>query len=323
MNGTDRDELNRPLGAPPPVAAANAAPSQPSRAGRSLVALTLGGVMALLGGAGVWFAQRHENERIRNDVAALMERQAATPAAPASPASGEPAGPVVEGTDPAPTGSTGPSGLNPGVRVTGKEIENASGVRVVRAGDGEPEDRETPGAMVIKVPQAATITLAPAPDRRLTENGKHGVLPRRGADGASAMNIYARPVATPASLSSSAPRIAIMVGGMGLSQNATRAAISRLPPEVTLGFAPYGQGLAGQVAYARSRGHEVILQAPMEAIGIGDAPGPRMLQSSDGPAQTLDNLHWLMSRFHGYAGVANFLGARFLGDAKALAPVIN
>ena len=43
-----------------------------------------------------------------------------------------------------------------------------------------------------------------------------------------------RPSATPAK-----PRIAIVISGLGISAKATAAALAKLPPQVTLAFAPY------------------------------------------------------------------------------------
>ena len=111
---------------------------------------------------------------------------------------------------------------------------------------------------------------------------------------------------------------------MGLAAHTTETAISALPGEVTLGFAPYGSDLARQTALAREAGHEVVLQIPMEPFDFPrDNPGPHVLLASAGKAANIDNLTWLMSRFRGYAGVMNFLGGRFTGDQKALTPVLR
>jgi hypothetical protein len=39
--------------------------------------------------------------------------------------------------------------------------------------------------------------------------------------------------------------------------------------------------------------------------------------------QNLDRLHWLMSRFQGYIGVINYMGARFTSFEQVLAPVMK
>lgn len=323
MGPHHQDELNTPLGAPSARSQDVAQPEGAPRR-RGVIALLAG--VTLFAGAGAWIIARDDGYRGEPVVTVKVKRPGTELAAqpvtggPQSDAGASPGLPQIvssQDLDPQATGSV--PGGNPR-RSSGTEIENASGVRVVRAGD----DKDTPEAMIIRVPQAATVGLAPAPDPRLVEKSKHGLLPRRGGDGSKPMEVYARPLMTAASLGHAAPQLALMVGGMGLSQSATRSAIEKLPPAVTLGFAPYGKGLAGQVSYARGKGHEIILQAPMEAIGLGDeGPGPHMLRAGDSVEATLDNLHWLMSRYSGYTGIANFLGARFLAEVRTLGPVMN
>ncbi len=198
------------------------------------------------------------------------------------------------------------------------DLERKSGVKVVRAGGGT-----APAATIIEVSRALGVTLAPAPDPRLVEPSRYGPLPRVGADGARPADVYARPLVTPPA-KTNAPRIALLVGGLGLSASATRAAIANLPGVVTLAFAPYGNNLPAAVAAARAKGHEVILQLPMEPIDYPQTnPGPHTLLSTASVAENTDNLHWLLSRFTGYTGVANFLGARLTADPAAFAPILR
>lgn len=194
-----------------------------------------------------------------------------------------------------------------------------NGVKVVRPGGAD-----SPRVRIIEVPDSAGVHLTPAPDRRLIEKGRYGPLPKIGADGAKPLDVYARPFMPDARLPAGAPRIALLVGGMGLSQTATRVAFDKLPGAVTLGFAPYGTDLAAQAARARGEGHEIVLQMPMEGFDAAAADaGPHGLSTGLSTTQNLDNLDWLMSRFPGYAGTANFLGAKFTGDPAALAPVLH
>ncbi|MDB5570681.1 MAG: hypothetical protein JWN93_1864 [Hyphomicrobiales bacterium] len=211
------------------------------------------------------------------------------------------------------TGST----LN--LRRTTSQVEEASGVKITRQGGGA-----APGAMIISVPQEnAEVGLTPAPDRRLVDKSRHGAIPRVGPDGARAMDVYARPVITPASVKPGAPRIALFIGGMGLNPEATQAAVAALPRAVTLGFAPYGPDLARQTASAREEGHEIVLQAPMEGFSEAEDPGPNVLRVRDPAPDTLGRLHWHMSRFPGYVGVAGFLGGKFTSERAAFAPVLS
>jgi hypothetical protein len=198
-----------------------------------------------------------------------------------------------------------------------EEIEQMSGVKVTRSGSPD-----APGAMIIQLDRPAGIRLTPAPDKRLVEKGRYGPLPKVGDDGARPMDIYSRPLSLPPKLKA-APRIAIVVGGLGLNASASASAIDELPDAVSLAFAPYGANGEALAARARERGHEILLQIPMEPFDYpSNNPGPHtLLTAASGEAQ-LEDLHWLMSRFTGYAGVMHFLGARFTSDEKALTRVL-
>ncbi len=198
-------------------------------------------------------------------------------------------------------------------------VERRTGVKVVRAGGGA-----APEALIIDVTKALNTGLPAAPDPRLIEQTPHGPIPRIGVDGARPSEVYARPAVSSSGLAQGSPRIALLIGGMGLAPRATESAITSLPGAVTLGFAPYGADLARETARAREAGHEVVLQIPMEPFDFPrDNPGPHTLLAGAGKAANIDNLTWLMSRFTGYVGVANFLGGKLTADARTLTPVLR
>jgi hypothetical protein len=85
------------------------------------------------------------------------------------------------------------------------------------------------------------------------------VLPVIGPDGLTPARAYARPFKA-----SGRPRVAIVIGGLGLDPEVTRLAVESLPPEVTLAFSPYAPRLQEWINRARERGHEVLLEVPME-----------------------------------------------------------
>ena len=121
-----------------------------------------------------------------------------------------------------------------------------------------------------------------------------------------------------------APRIAIVVGGLGVGSAATSDALGKLPGPVTLAFTPYGGGLDQFAARARNEGHELLLQVPMEPFDYPDNdPGPQTLLTSLDAAQNSNRLQWLLGRFQGYVGVANFMGARFTASENSLAPILR
>ena len=232
------------------------------------------------------------------------------PVAPTPAAAAQPAPPAVRQASP--EGQSGPAifDMASGARVAGQSSANA------------------PGALVLKLPRLAPndpvgLALTPAPDPRLVEKGRHGPLPRIGADGSRPSEVYARPTVIATTLKAGAPRIAIVVGGMGLNPAATAAAIDMLPDAVTLGFAPYGSDLDRQAARAREGGHETLVQAPMEPLDKAAIPGPYTLLAGAEGAQNVDGLRWVLSRMSGYVGVANFLGARFMARETDLAPVLR
>ena len=165
--------------------------------------------------------------------------------------------------------------------------------------------------------------LTPSPQPAITETSSWGPLPIISAQGDKASKIYARKTSLSV-IHSDAPKIALLLGGMGLNKKLTQRAIKELPADITLGFAPYGNELQEQVDKARNEGHEVFLQVPMEPVGFpANNPGPKTLVGDASEAENLNALRWHMSRFTGYAGVVNYQGSRFLSMPKSLRPVFS
>jgi uncharacterized protein len=160
-------------------------------------------------------------------------------------------------------------------------------------------------------------------DQRLAETSRHGTIPRIAANGARPADVYARPL-QPTFAKVAGPRVAIVVGGLGIGAAGTYEALAKLSAPVTLGFAPYGTDLPRWVARARGEGHEVLLQVPMEPFEYPDNdPGPQTLLTTLTATQNLDRLHWFMSRFQGYVGIANYMGARFTASEAAVGPLLR
>ncbi|MEI9885742.1 MAG: divergent polysaccharide deacetylase family protein [Rhizomicrobium sp.] len=156
-------------------------------------------------------------------------------------------------------------------------------------------------------------------DPALIENTEGGPLPRIAADGTPPQRAYAG-----ATLDNGHPRIAIVISGLGISAKATADALAKLPPQVTLAFAPYAQDVQRWVAEARREGHEVLLEVPMEPYDFPDSdPGPHTLRSGVGEDANTERLVWSLTRFTGYAGVTNLLGGRLMSDPDSLEPVMT
>src|ERR1700688_3209026 len=186
--------------------------------------------------------------------------------------------------------------------------------------DGKTGERKE---VAIPAPANDTAPDASPLDQKFLEMSAHGAIPKIAADGVRPADAFAQPVkALPGK--PDAPRIAIIVSGLGVSDSATADAIAKLPGAVTLGFMPYGSDVAALAGRARARGHEVLLQVPMEPFDYPDNdPGPQTLLTSLTPQQNIDRLYWLMSRLQGYVGIASAMGARFTASEPSFSPVLR
>jgi polysaccharide deacetylase 2 family uncharacterized protein YibQ len=163
----------------------------------------------------------------------------------------------------------------------------------------------------------------PIVDPRFSESSRQGPIPKIAPDGTRPAEAFAQAV-KPLAGRPNAPRVAIIVAGLGISAAATAEALAKLPGSVTFALAPYGAELDRLAVRARAAGHELLLQVPMEPFDYPDNdPGPQTLLASLDGEQNVDRLRSLMSRLQGYVGVANFMGARFLTAEQALAPILR
>jgi len=165
-------------------------------------------------------------------------------------------------------------------------------------------------------PRAAVIA---APDPALLEPSAQfpgGMLPRRGADGRLPMTVYARPPGPNENGSNgAAPRIALVIDGIGLSQADSQAAIA-LPGPIDLAVSPYAIQPDALLQAARAAGHELLLSIPMEPQGYPlNDEGAHALLSAASSDDNARQLEWALSRIQGYAGATGGLdglrGERF------------
>jgi uncharacterized protein len=191
-------------------------------------------------------------------------------------------------------------------------IDGSSGKRqdVTISGDG-PDKAEA---------DAAPAMMADV-DQRLLEKSRYGMIPV-ASDGLKPFTVYAADADRVKA--AKMPVVAIVVGGLGVGAAKTADAIVKLPPAVTLAFTPYGSDPTKLAERARAQRHEILLQIPMEPFDYPDNdPGPRTLLTTLAPEQNLDRLYWHLSRFQGYAGIANFMGARFVVTDTVMQPIVG
>jgi polysaccharide deacetylase 2 family uncharacterized protein YibQ len=234
--------------------------------------------------------------------------------------------PVVGTSDPANPAPSRPDDKN---KNSALDVVGNSGAQIdkMTADDGStitkfsPKQRATDGPVVLTTDagRATDPRFAGKPNDNLLEDSDAGPLPVIGSDGTRPFDYYARPWS-----GARGTRIAIVVGGLGLSQTGTQNAIKELPEEITLAFAASGNSLSRWMQEAKQNGHEILLQVPFEPYDYPQTdPGPGTLLSTLPPEENLALLHRAMAQFTNYTGIINFLGGRFLSDAEALDPVMR
>lgn len=214
----------------------------------------------------------------------------------------------------APPAATQPAAAYPAQRGDG------SGPSIIRV-DPPAQPAADGGVLVIRDPAALGQDLRTAhlPDRALIEDNEVGPLPIRSADGRRPFDVYARPWS-----GARGARVAIVIGGLGVSQTGTQAALAALPPEVTLAFASGGNSLDRWMQTARRAGHEIVMQVPLEPFDYPQVdPGRNTLTVDADPAENRDRLYWSLSRITNYTGVMNYMGGRFVTDEAAMAPFMT
>src|SRR5580698_5603136 len=240
------------------------------------------------------------------------------------------------------TAKTSNSGAAPSPVVTADADQVHAGQAAAPAGAAPPAPAapatttitiiygKTGAKQEVQVPAPATAATPPSAqgaaaliDQKFVEMTPQGPIPKIAADGTRPADAFARPV-QPLPGRPDAPRIALIIGGLGVSASATAAAVAKLPEAVTLGFVPYGSDVAALATRARMSGHEILLQVPMEPFDYPDNdPGPQTLLTTLTPQQNIDRLYTVMGKIQGYVGMTNTMGARFTASEDAFSPILH
>lgn len=267
---------------------------------------------ALIGGGGFYF-YRADPLGGQPYVTAAIPPKSPTPVASLPPS--------IQMSDPTPTGST------PGRDLL--RIEN--GVRIsTMSGGGPARPPESNGPLVINVSRALDEAA------RVNVHGPNGVTPGPAVPpGASdpvleaAMAVPPKPLPTsdgptpdPVNAADDRPKVAIVVSGLGLDPATTRTATELMPPAVSFAFVPYGYQSGPMIAAAKAKGHEVLLQIPMQNGDIAP-PGPHVLRVGESAADIEADFAWYTRRMSGFQGVANLLGGEITSDRDAMTTLLR
>ncbi|HYI27070.1 MAG TPA: divergent polysaccharide deacetylase family protein [Bradyrhizobium sp.] len=194
-------------------------------------------------------------------------------------------------------------------------------VTIIDGSSGKRQDVVIGGDAADKVEADRTPAMMAGVDPRLLEKSRHGMIPVV-SDGLKPFTVYA--AEADRAKASKMPVVSIVVAGLGVGAAKTTDAIMKLPSAVTLAFTPYGSDPTKLAERARAQRHEILLQIPMEPFDYPDNdPGPQTLLTTLSPDANLDRLYWHLSRFQGYAGIANFMGARFVVSDAVMQPIIR
>jgi polysaccharide deacetylase 2 family uncharacterized protein YibQ len=250
-----------------------------------------------------------------------------------NPFGGEPAVrvaiPPAQVQTPAATAADASKAATPQAAVVAKPVDPAGQktITIIDGSSGARRDVTVPNADDgTQAPAAGPSAGAPAAavDSKLLEASRYGMVPIIAADGTKPSKAYATGSDAQRARAATVPNVSIVIVGLGIGSAKTADAVIKLPGAITLAFTPYGADGAKLVERARAQGHEVLLQLPMEPFDYPDNdPGPQTLLTTLSTEQNIDRMHWHMSRFQGYVGIANFMGARFVTSEKALEPIMQ
>ena len=154
----------------------------------------------------------------------------------------------------------------------------------------------------------------------ITEETETGPLPVIAADGRQPWLEYSRGFKR----ADRKPRIALIISNLGLSDTYTKAALELLPEDITLSFSHVAPRLKNWVREARQKGHEILLDIPMEPIGFPkNDPGRATLLTSSNEVENLNRLEHIMKQAGGYVGLLGTLGTKFMLHSETFLPVLR
>ncbi|WP_170984232.1 divergent polysaccharide deacetylase family protein [Rhodoligotrophos defluvii] len=172
------------------------------------------------------------------------------------------------------------------------------------------------------LPDRISPALPPAPAPSLVEAGRYGPLPRV-SQGEKPLFAYARPLSRE-QVNSPLPKIALVIAGIGGDPHVPMVVLDRLPADITLAVPSSARDAQGWIDRAREKGHEVLLELPMEPAAFSEAGLSRRPILADAAEHDIvDDMHWHLSRASGYFAAANPSRSRYRSNAEALRTIFR
>ena len=149
-------------------------------------------------------------------------------------------------------------------------------------------------------------------------------LPRVGADGRVARTIYAAHLPTG---TSDRPRIALLISGFGMNEQASQAAIDALPGPVSFAVSVDPPPHPALYQAARAAGHELLASIPMEPSDSFTSEGPHALLTGRTLAENRRELAVALAHIPGAVGATGasdgMRGERYADVSGALDPILD
>ncbi|PHR57417.1 MAG: hypothetical protein COA43_12020 [Robiginitomaculum sp.] len=158
-----------------------------------------------------------------------------------------------------------------------------------------------------------------APIQGLTRMSPFGLVPTPTDDGRNVLTSYAKPFTAKPYISYTS----LVIGGLGINESLTLRAIDELPGEVSLAFAAHAPNLQIWVHRARSHGHEVLLELPMEDKNFVQSKAKHVLNTSATESDSIRDVDYLLSRAQGYFAVTNYGGEVIFKNEQKLKPILE
>lgn len=274
---------------------------------------------------------------------AVAAKPAAVPPAPAKPAEAKPAAPTAKETQVAAIPPATAPVAAPGAKPAGTPLAAAAKPDAAKPEPEKtaaPSDPEEVPSVIAGIPALSAAGVSPGAPGRFATTGDAGPAvaggrPRlvdppipptdRVAIGAppprfAALRDVKKDSAPPPA--TSAPKLAVVVRGLGLRQSATEAAIMKLPAGVTLAFSPYARNLKAWVERAKAQGHEVLVEVPLESKAYpAEDPGPLGLLTTLELKDNTERLDAIIKASSGAIGVFDAMGTKFRESDPHIAPL--